>query len=482
MVNEDKALLDVIDDYIFILNTMGTIIYANKAAIEQFGYTMEELRNMSVLMLYPPQDRPIVIDVIQIMLKGKCSIWSRYMHLKNGQSIPVTARVVKGKLENQDVFYIISTNLTNMEQKAEESVNQRAIDEDLWPERSLFIGGPTIVFLWQNEEGWPVEYVSPNVHKILGYEAADFLSGQISFASIVHPDDLEQTIADVLLHTERQTSFFEQVYHIITAKGETRWFHDFTVVKRNSAGEVTHFHGYLNDITEHKVFEEKMAQLDRLNTIGEVAAGIGHEVRNPMTTVRGYLQLFQKKSELAKYHQHLSLMIDELDRANSIITEFLMLSKNKAVQKKQGNLNQVIEAFFPILQAEVFQKGHQLKLATEAIPDSFFDEKEIRQLILNMVRNGLEAMECKGQITIKTYFENRRIIMAIQDTGSGIAQDIMAKLGTPFVTTKEYGTGLGLSICYRIAANHQAQIEVITSSEGTTFKIIFPHHSREVLC
>lgn len=469
MVNEDKALFDVIDDYIFILNTVGTIIFANKAAIERFGYTLEELCNMNMLLLYPPHDRPKATEVLRIMLEGKCSICSRAFNLKDGRRLPITTKVVKGKLEQQDVFLVISKNILNVENKP-------------WPERSLFIGGPTIVFLWQNEAGWPVEYVSPNVDKILGYKAADFLSGQISFASIVHPDDLEQTMTDVLRHADLKTAFFEQVYRIITAKGETRWFHDFTVVKRNSAGEVTHFHGYLNDITEHKVFEEKMAQLDRLNTIGEVAAGIGHEVRNPLATVRGYLQLFQKKSELAKSQHHLALMIDELDRANSIITEFLMLSKNKAVQKKQGNLNKVIEAFFPILQAEVFQKGHQLKLATEVIPDSSFDEKEIRQLILNMVRNGLEAMECKGQITIKTYFENKRITMAIQDTGSGIAQDIMAKLGTPFVTTKEYGTGLGLSICYRIAANHQAQIEVITSSEGTTFKIIFPHHSREVLC
>jgi len=350
---------------------------------------------------------------------------------------------------------------------------RKHVEEVLRAERSLFMGGPTIVFLWENAEGWPVEYVSPNVYQILGYKEEDFISGKVNYKSIVHPDDFEWVLAEVFMHTKKQTAFFEQIYRIITASGETRWFMDFTVVKRNLSGEVTHYHGYINDITDRKLIEAKMAQLDRLNAIGEVAAGIGHEVRNPMTTVRGYLQLYQKKEEFADYYDHFGTMIGELDRANSIITEFLSLAKNKSLEKRQGNLNNVIQALFPILQAETFQKGHQLQAQSGEIPDSVFDEKEIRQLIINMVRNGLEAMEGSGLVTISTYFENDNIILAIQDTGSGIPAEVLDKLGTPFVTTKDHGTGLGLSICYRIAARHGAGIEVHTGTAGTTFTIIF---------
>lgn len=348
------------------------------------------------------------------------------------------------------------------------------VEEALRAERSLFMGGPTIVGLCKNAEGGPFEYVSPNVYQILGYKVEDFLSGKVSFTSIVHPDDLEHVVAEIHMHTNSQADSFEQVYRIITANGEKRWFFNFTVLKRNLSGEVTHYHGYMNDITEHKLIESKMAQMDRLNVIGEVAAGIGHEVRNPMTTVRGYLQLFQNKGDFVKYHDQIGTMIEELDRANSIITEFLSLAKNKLVKKKRGNLNNVIQVLFPILQAETFQKGHQLQTEIGEIPDSIFDEKEIRQLILNMVRNALEAMEGSGAVIIKTYYENGNIILAIQDTGSGIATEVLDKLGTPFVTTKDYGTGLGLSICYRIADRHDASIEVSTGFGGTTFTIIFP--------
>jgi PAS domain S-box-containing protein len=229
----------------------------------------------------------------------------------------------------------------------------------------------------------------------------------------------------------------------------------------------------LTDITDKCLLAEELARLDRLNVIGEMAAGIGHEVRNPLTTVRGYLQLFTRKAKYADDHEQFEIMIEELDRANLIITEFLSLAKNKAVELKPGNLNDTIHALFPMLQADAFRLGHEIQIVAGSIDVFCYDSKEIRQLILNLVRNGLEAMPTSGILTIRTYSESDKIILAIEDTGTGIAEDIANKLGTPFITTKEAGTGLGLSICYRIAERHGAKIELKTSSAGTTFFIKF---------
>jgi signal transduction histidine kinase len=225
--------------------------------------------------------------------------------------------------------------------------------------------------------------------------------------------------------------------------------------------------------------EEEFARLDRLNLVGEMAAGIGHEVRNPMTTVRGYLQMFQRKEEFANYHEQVSTMIEELDRANCIITEFLSLAKIKTVEMKCDNLNRVITALFPLLQADAFRVGHEVRIELDDIPDSIFDEKEIRQLILNLVLNGLEAMKHSGVVTIRTYLDNDQLLLSVEDTGLGIPAEMMDKLGTPFMTTKEQGTGLGLAVCYRVAHRHKAKIAVRTGSTGTTFTINFAPYIAE---
>jgi signal transduction histidine kinase len=216
-----------------------------------------------------------------------------------------------------------------------------------------------------------------------------------------------------------------------------------------------------------------MQRLDRLNLVGEMAASIGHEVRNPMTTVRGYLQLFQRRAELAKYGEQLTTMIEELDRANAIISEFLSLAKNKAIDRKRGNLNTIIRSLSPLIQADALRTGHETAFRTGDIPDNEFDPQQVRQLILNLTLNALEAMQAGGRLTIRTYLSNQAIVLEVKDTGSGIPDQILEQLGTPFVTTKENGTGLGLPVCYRIAERHGAKITLQSSPQGTTVRVAF---------
>ena len=231
---------------------------------------------------------------------------------------------------------------------------------------------------------------------------------------------------------------------------------------------------HFRDITERRQLEQEMTKLDRLNVVGEMAASIGHEVRNPMTTVRGFLQMIKMKQQYQELHDTFDIMIDELDRANSIISEYLTLAKNKTANLEPASLNSIIRTLYPLVQADALRLGHDICLNLDDLPEILLNEKDIRQLILNIVRNGIEAMETHGVITIKTYIENENIVLAISDTGKGMSQEIREKLGTPFLTTKDSGTGIGLSVCYRIVERHKATIHVETSLNGTTFFIHFP--------
>ena len=219
--------------------------------------------------------------------------------------------------------------------------------------------------------------------------------------------------------------------------------------------------------------ENEVAKLERLNIIGQLAAGLGHEVRNPMTTIRGFLQMLQNKADLLTYKSYFDLMIEELDRANSIITGFLSISKNKPTELRRQCLNKLLDNLFPLLQADAYSQGKKCIFEPGDLVDLDIDTNEITQLVLNLARNGLEAMPPDGCLTINTFMDGQNIVLSVRDEGTGINSEHISKLGTPFFTTKESGTGLGLPMCYSIAGRHNARIEVESSPDGTTFLVRF---------
>ncbi|WP_416143770.1 GAF domain-containing protein [Planococcus koreensis] len=227
----------------------------------------------------------------------------------------------------------------------------------------------------------------------------------------------------------------------------------------------------LKDVTEKRKYEKELKRLANLDLIGQMAAGISHEVRNPMTTVRGFLQLLEQEEGLQEHAGHFNLMIEELDRANAIITEFLSVGNTRTSEVQMSNLNSIIEGISRLIKIDTSNQRKEIEIETEEIPELPLNHNEIRQLILNICRNGLEAMEPGGLLYISTYYrvDENCVVLAIQDQGEGIRPEVMEKIGTPFFTTKDDGTGLGMGICYAIAARHNAKIEIKTSTEGTTF-------------
>jgi DNA-binding response OmpR family regulator/nitrogen-specific signal transduction histidine kinase len=232
---------------------------------------------------------------------------------------------------------------------------------------------------------------------------------------------------------------------------------------------------FIKDITDKKKYEAEMKRLSGLDLIGQMAAGISHEIRNPMTTVRGFLQLLNTKEECKNFQDYFNLMIEELDRANSIITEFLSMGNTRVSDLAEFDLNSILYDMTPLLYADAANQNNVVELELNEIPVLLLNRNEIRQLILNLFRNGLDAMSHGMVLTISTYTENDTVVLAVKDQGSGIKPDVLEKLGTPFFSTKDNGTGLGLGVCFAIAARHNATIEIQTGSDGTTFFVKFKY-------
>ena len=362
--------------------------------------------------------------------------------------------------------------LQQLNARLEEEVNCRTyqLQQSEHQYRKLVENSPDIIC--QFDPNYSCVYVNPAFTAATGISFSQAISK--TWKEMGAPEEVYSQWVQRLENIFR-TGCAEEVESKGWQWSDPRYYSIRLVPECNQDGMVETVLCIARDITGKRQLEKKMAHLDRLNIVGEMAVAIGHEVRNPMTTVRGYLQVFQRKADFTRYGEQLVTMIEEMDRANNIITEFLSLAKNKAVKRNHGNLNKVILALLPLLQADAFCRGHEINVECGDIPDSDFDEKEIRQLLLNLVRNGFEAMENKGKIILRSYLCDDSIILEVQDTGKGIPEEVLDKIGIPFVTTKDSGTGLGLSICYRIVDRHGGKIDISTDEDGTTFIIKFPH-------
>ena len=229
-----------------------------------------------------------------------------------------------------------------------------------------------------------------------------------------------------------------------------------------------------NDISEIKKYQNELFRLDRLDIIGQMAASVAHEVRNPMTSIKGFLQLFKSEYRYSEDKEEMELMIEELDRVNDIITSFLSVAQKNTLDFKLHCLNDNISNLLPLIMADALKNDIYLETELANITKVMIDEGEFRQLLLNLARNAIQAMPQGGTLTFRTYEDFDGVNLVVKDEGKGIPTEVMEKLGTPFLTTKKNGTGLGMAVCFSIAERHNAKITVDTSPEGTSFKVTFP--------
>ncbi|SDW67705.1 ATP-binding protein [Paenibacillus sp. CF384] len=230
----------------------------------------------------------------------------------------------------------------------------------------------------------------------------------------------------------------------------------------------------IRDISERKKNEELLINSEKLYVAGQLAAGIAHEIRNPLTSLKGFLQLIASGRNNSK--NYYDIMKSELNRIESIVSELLMLSKPQIYELAYKDIRSIMADTITLLEAQAIL--HNIEIESNLGQEALWVrgvENQLKQVFINVLKNAIEVMMDGGQIKVTCLREGNRIIARIADRGPGIPQDQLAKIGQPFYTTKEKGTGLGLMVTYKIVDNHQGSIEVKSSmGDGTTFDIILP--------
>lgn len=499
----ERVIGETLTDTIITFDESGYIFSVNHAVKGMFGYITEELLGQHVANLLPVFKQDDGKEASLIISPSVKPITGKLMEavaLRKDKSIfPVDIQIGEANIENQNIYVCSIRDITDrkkfealrrqqfndLEQLVEERTlelllaneklqneieERKKIADDLCVSqerfRKIFESSPCLIAIRSLQDGRFIDVNESWVH-YTGYRYEEIKN---------QTEDMLHLVSD----SERSTTVLFSLEYGTTIRNEKiRYMSKSEEVREGLLStELIEIQGesciiiVVTDVTERTLLEKEMVRLDRLNLIGEMAAGIAHEIRNPLTSVRGFLQMSKFKRDILSL-EHIELMMGELDRANGIITEFLTLAKNKVNDKAQKHLNEILIALFPLIQAEALLSDKHVLHELGDCPELYLDEKEIRQLILNLVLNGLEAMSSGGTLTIKTYSEEQSVVLEIRDQGVGIKPELLEKIGTPFFTTKDKGSGLGLAICYSVAERHHAVIDVKSGDHGTVFSIRF---------
>ena len=230
-------------------------------------------------------------------------------------------------------------------------------------------------------------------------------------------------------------------------------------------------------LAARKETQRRLAQTERLATLGELMAGVAHEVRNPLTAIRGYVQIIRQQTSLPVHQEYLSVVLKEIDSINRVIQQLLDFSRPRQSQWQQVLLNSLIEETLILVQTS----GVQARIAfnveqDKGLPAIVADRELLKQVILNILINAVQAISARGEIRIRTwqYSATQQAVM-IEDNGCGIDIALQKKIFDPFFTTKASGTGLGLALSQRIINAHQGDIRVASIPGcGATFTLILP--------
>lgn len=272
---------------------------------------------------------------------------------------------------------------------------------------------------------------------------------------------------------DKHVSLSSDRYRIVRSDGETRYVDRFflPISYQNTDACLSVF----NDITHLLREEERLMQSEKLSIAGQLAAGIAHEIRNPLTSINGFMKLI--RSTKRNEERYFAIVESELKRIELIVNELLILSKpHQSYDKKPTELISLLDQVITLMNAQAAMKNVQIVACMKENEVWIHGEaNQLKQVFINLIKNAIESITSNGEIKVGVYVIDHTVCIAVQDSGEGISPEQLKQIGTPFFTTKDTGTGLGLMICYNIIHNHDGDIQVDSVlHQGTTFSVKLP--------
>ncbi|MBY6035036.1 PAS domain S-box protein [Fictibacillus nanhaiensis] len=455
-----RSLVDSMEDTVFTLDHQlaHTGIYGKW--MEKHNVKPEHFLGKTVREVFGDQIAEGQEKACEIVFQGKSQLYE-WSNMRNGERLYYQAILSPIKNEQGQVEGIVGVS-RDITQNKKMEIGLRESEERF----RQFAENAKDVFWMKDFETRKLLYVSKAYEKIWGVQPSVFTS----VFSNVHPEDC-MNVKEFIHSITCKESQIE--YRIQTNNKKVRWIRTRAFPITNDHGDIYRIAGITEDITELKEKEELLRKSDKLTVVGELAAGIAHEIRNPLTSIKGFVQLM--KNDMDDLHSE--IILSEMDRIESIITEFLVLAKpHQDTVFQQRNVNDFIGQTITLLDSEANLNNVQFDTYLRDVPQILCEGNQIKQVIINVIKNAIESMMNGGTISVETgTYDEGYVYIKVTDQGSGISEERLARLGEPFYSNKEKGIGLGLMVSLKIIENHHGNITFESIVDvGTTVTILLP--------
>ncbi|MGE7766194.1 PAS domain S-box protein [Peribacillus sp. NPDC096540] len=452
-----------------ITDAEGIITYVNEKFIEISQYEEHELIGKSHSIInsgYHPQE--FFADLWCTIKQGKTWNGEICNQAKDGEIYWVDTTIVPFMKKGKPYQYISIRSDISRRKRAESDLRVSIKElEDMY----YAINQSSIVAITDNK-GVIVD-VNDKFSEVSGYKRSELIGHT---HQLVNSGYHSKEFFDDMWKTIHNRKVWNGEIRNRAKDGSYYWVDTTIVPFYTVEGKPFQFLTLRYDITERKQTEEMLHRQDKLAAVGQLAAGVAHEIRNPLTSMKGYTEYLQLDEKDENRLEYLGIIMDEINRVNEIVEEFLELAKPQSLILETKNIVPIIQNVLSLTEFDARKKN--VTLFFDCYHEEILircDENRLKQVLLNFVINGIEAMPDGGEIKVVTELKEEKVHISIIDTGVGMLPEQLRKIGEPFFTTKKSGNGLGLMISFKIIESHLGRVFVESEvNKGTVFNIVLP--------
>ncbi|MDZ7641521.1 MAG: ATP-binding protein [Desulfurivibrio sp.] len=355
-------------------------------------------------------------------------------------------------------------------QSSFEVIAEHQIRLDLEKQKLAAVVGCMADGLFVTDNEGTITIFNTSAAEITGYAEAEALGGSCSelFRSSLCHD------ACALLHDDESRHNIET--YLLTKAGKSLTVAVSSAILRDNTGQRVGGVQTFRDISAEKRRHELYCRAEKLAATGQLAAGVAHEINTPLGNIIGYAGMIKADSEPAAIARRVAVIIEQARKCSEIVRGLLDYSRSSATTMAPVDLNTVAQRVAKVLQLQLDKKELALELNTGDIAVFTADERKVEQVVMNLVLNAIQAVEPGGRIELQTWCTDKRVLLAVRDSGPGVSAELQSRIFDPFFTTKPVGegTGLGLAICAGIIAELGGSIDLESDSAGSTFMVNIP--------